>query len=156
MISNRENCQKNASKILKSQFTSFRLSWILPKLSRFSSRFDVHQAHVNGQIAGGGRNPIMLTNPNYLTTVEDLKIRLYETCRLRPSRINIHKDGTHLDNAQYSLLYYGILPGTHFEAREILPLRTKNSLKMRVFVRTHRGYNFKRRLFNLAGKQKSI
>ena len=85
----------------------------------------------------------MLTNLNYLTTVEDLKIRLYETCRLRPSRINIHKDGMQLDNAEYALLYYGVLPGTHLEARETQPVRTKNSIKMRIFVRTHRGYNCK-------------
>ena len=72
----------------------------------------------------------------YSTTIEELKIKLFSMCQLRPSRTVIHKDGQKLHKGHCSLLYYGITQGTHLDVMELRPANNvKDSGKMRIFVR---------------------
>ena len=72
----------------------------------------------------------------YSTTIEDLKIKLFSMCKLRPSRTVILKDGQKLQKDHCSLLYYGITQGTHLDAMEPRPANNdKDTGRIRIFIR---------------------
>ena len=76
----------------------------------------------------------------YSTTVEELKLKLFTICRLRPSKTVIEKDGHILTKETAPLLHYGISQGSTLMAGEPLKSRDDTSYKMRIFVRPSIGY----------------
>jgi hypothetical protein len=71
----------------------------------------------------------------YSTTVEELKLKLFTICRLRPSKTVIEKDGFILSKESAPLLYYGIGQGAILNAAEPTASSEGRPDKVRVFVR---------------------
>ena len=77
---------------------------------------------------------------HYLSTVQDLKVKLFGICKLRPSQTKILKDGRRLGNEQRTLLSYGVSEGTVLEAKQLQSPDKSSSDMVRIFVRTTQGY----------------
>ena len=75
----------------------------------------------------------------YSTTIEDLKIKLFGMCKLRPSKTTIHKDGQPLTKEHCTLLYYDISQGSQLDASEVHVKEDDKKNKMRIFVRPSMG-----------------
>jgi len=76
----------------------------------------------------------------YSTTVEELKLKLFTICRLRPSKTVLETDGQILDKEAAPLLHYGIGQGATLVATEPTAWREDSVYKMRIFVRPSIGY----------------
>lgn len=76
----------------------------------------------------------------YSSTIEELKLRLFGSYALRPSRTEIRMDGKKLIKEHCSFLYYGISHKTVLEAIEIDRPNGSDSKKIRIFVRPNYGY----------------
>jgi len=79
----------------------------------------------------------------YSTTVEELKLKLFTICRLRPSKTVLEKEGQVLSKEDAPLLHYGISQGAILVATEAITSREDSTYKMRIFVRPSIGYKSK-------------
>ena len=79
----------------------------------------------------------------YSTTVEELKLKLFTICRLRPSKTVLETGDQILSKEEAPLLHYGIGQGAILVATEATTSREDSPYKMRIFVRPSIGYKFK-------------
>ena len=74
----------------------------------------------------------------YSTTIKDLKVKLFETCKLRPFKTTIYKNEQSLIRKHCTLLYYDISQGIQFETIEVQIKNDDNKNKMK---RSNMKYN---------------
>jgi len=78
---------------------------------------------------------------NHLTTIDDLKLKIFEKYKLRPSRTKLFKSGQHLHKEHCTLLFYGVSHGSTIDAVETTSMSTDTSPeKMRIFVKSNFGF----------------